>query len=53
MASNRLTGIPAVLGPEETAAERRLNFLSPLDHLAERDRAATGKRIEDLDKECD
>ena len=48
-----LTGIPAVLGSAETADERKLNFLSPLDHLAERYRAATGKRIEDLDKECD
>lgn len=50
---NSLTGISAVLGSAEVADERRLNFLSPLDHLAERYRAATGKRIEDLDKECD
>ena len=50
---NSLTGISAVLGSAETADERSLNFLSPLDHLAERYRAATGKRIEDLDKECD
>ncbi len=50
---NSLQGISAVLGSAETADERSLNFLSPLDHLAERYRAATGKRIEDLDKECD
>ena len=48
-----LLGIPAVIGSAETGDERKLNFLTPLDHLAERYRAATGKRIEDLDKECD
>ncbi len=50
---NSLTGHSAILASARTADERSLNFLSPLDHLAERYRAATGKRIEDLDKECD
>jgi hypothetical protein len=50
---NSLTGHPAILGSAQNADERSLNFLSPLDHLAERYRATTGKRIEDLDKECD
>ena len=52
-AKNSLTGHSAILASARTADERSLNFLSPLDHLAERYRAATGKRIEDLDKECD
>jgi hypothetical protein len=52
-AKNSLTGNAAILGSAQTADERSLNFLSPLNHLAERYRAATGKRIEDLDKECD
>jgi hypothetical protein len=47
------TGHAAILASAQTADERSLNFLTPLDHLAERYRAATGKRIEDLDKECD
>jgi len=51
-AKNSLTGNSAILGSAQTADDRSLNFLTPLDHLAERYRAATGKRIEDLDKEC-
>ncbi len=52
-AKNSATGHAAILASAQTADERSLNFLTPLDHLAERYRAATGKRIEDLDKECD
>jgi hypothetical protein len=50
---NSATGHAAIIGSAKNADERSLNFLTPLDHLAERYRAATGKRIEDLDKECD
>jgi len=51
--SSSATGHAVIMAPAQTADARNLNFLTPLDHLAERYRAATGKRIEDLDKECD